>query len=278
MIDWADAVFGKERVCDLDTYVLQRALDPFEDRPGLQLAALTIIQAVQKWAIKRRRMPHKITDGIELVKSEGRREPWTDAEIALARQHVTPQLSRAILLMAHTGQRRSDVVKMRWSDFEDYHDNESGMDFAGINVIQQKTGKRLWVPFTPELAAALEIWKAENAARAIPSLFVLAAPNGGPYTPAHLTWHWNHQRDTNPNLRPLKEAGRVLHGLRSYRVVTLRKLGKSALLISNMVGMSEQMVKRYSDKADQQELAVAAMRHDNVRTFPERKQSDKQGG
>lgn len=45
-----------------------------------------------------------------------------------------------------TGQRIGDVLRMRWSD----------IDGAGINVKQGKTGAKLWVPFTPALAAILD--------------------------------------------------------------------------------------------------------------------------
>ncbi|WP_354002459.1 tyrosine-type recombinase/integrase [Pseudogemmobacter faecipullorum] len=44
-----------------------------------------------------------------------------------------------------TGQRIGDVLKMRWSD----------IDGDGINVVQGKTGARLWVPFTPHLKGVL---------------------------------------------------------------------------------------------------------------------------
>jgi len=49
---------------------------------------------------------------------------------------------RALLifeLCLGTGQRIGDVRKMRWSDIEE----------GGINVRQGKTGKDLWIPFTP---------------------------------------------------------------------------------------------------------------------------------
>ncbi len=45
------------------------------------------------------------------------------------------------LSQAYTGQRRSDVVKMGYQHVKD------GM----ISVVQQKTGKRLWIPLHSDL-------------------------------------------------------------------------------------------------------------------------------
>ena len=48
---------------------------------------------------------------------------------------------RAVLLARYTGQRQTDVLRMSPNDIED----------GGINVVQQKTGKELWVPLHPGL-------------------------------------------------------------------------------------------------------------------------------
>ena len=57
-------------------------------------------------------------------------------------------MQRAVLLARYTGQRQADVLRMSPSDIED----------GGINVVQQKTGKELWVPLHPDLRGALEGW------------------------------------------------------------------------------------------------------------------------
>src|SRR5690606_1305641 len=84
-----------------------------------------------------------------------------------------------------------------------------------------------------------------------------------------LSWHWNEERDTNEALKPLSEAGLVLHGLRATAVVRARKAGATDLQIANMFGMSEPMVARYSRLEDQTEMALAAV-HFLDRTAQER--------
>jgi integrase len=65
--------------------------------------------------------------------------PWDDEQVKLAERTLKPYLARVITLGANTGQRGSDLVKMRWSDIEEYEGR------PGINVTQKKTGLVIWV-------------------------------------------------------------------------------------------------------------------------------------
>ena len=72
----------------------------------------------------------------------------------------------------------------------------------------------------------------------------------------------------------MKEAGLVLHGLRAFAVVRLRRAGANTGQIADMVGMSEVMVKRYSRFSRQRENALAAV-HFLDRTNAEQPKGDK---
>jgi predicted transcriptional regulator len=50
-----------------------------------------------------------------------------------------------------------------------------------------------------------------------------------------------------------------MHGQRATAVVRLRRAGATALQIGDMVGMSEQMVKRYCRFSEQRKNALAAV-------------------
>jgi hypothetical protein len=67
----------------------------------------------------------------------------------------------------------------------------------------------------------------------------------------------------------LREAGVVMHGLRGTAVVRLRRAGAAIPQISDMVGMSAQMVTRYCRYSVQRENALAAV-HILDRTAGER--------
>src|SRR4029077_3363279 len=135
-------------------------------------------------------------------------------------------------LAANTGQRGSDLVKMRWADIEAYKGH------PGINVVQRKTGKTLWVPMTQELIAAVKTWERRPG-------FIVVKPDGQPYTRPQLSDNWLKERDANPALVSLRPLGLSFHGLRATAVIRLRRLGISKPLIADFVGMSGLMVDRY---------------------------------
>lgn len=240
---------GAVSIEEIRPALVQAFLDGLADRPGSQKNARTALGAVESWAVVRDHLPYPIMTGTTTVKSDGGHEPWTFDQVALAEQHTRADLARVITLAVHTGQRGSDIVRMRWSDLEEQDERH------GINVKQRKTGLRLWIPFTAELAAKVATWERR------PPFFLVLKPDGTPYTREQLSWHWNEQRDHNPALEPLKSAGLVLHGLRATAVVRARLAGATVLQIASMFGMSEPMVARYSRLADQREMALAAVHH-----------------
>lgn len=198
-------------------------------------------------------LPHPITTGAEVIGSDSGHKPWSDEQVACVEQHGSPEIARIITLGANTGQRGSDLIRMRWSDIEEVDGR------PGINVIQRKTGLQLWIPFTHELAAAVATWER----RPTP---ILLKPNGEPYVDRQqLTAAWVRERDSNGSLSVC--AGLVLHGLRATAVVRLRRAGATTPQIVDMVGLSAPMVERYSRFASQKQSAAAAVIHlDRART------------
>lgn len=249
---------GSVPIEEMRPALVQAFLDGLADKPGTQLNAQTALKALEKWAIVRDLLHRPITLGTESVYEDGGHTPWTDEQVSYAEQHAAPALARVITLAANTGQRGSDLVKMRWTDIEDVDGR------PGINVHQKKTGLEIWVPFTQPLIAALATWERRPG-------FILLMQNGQPWTRAELSNRWMRSRDREGGpLAPLKEAGLVMHGLRGTAVVRLRRAGATIPQICDMVGMSPEMVKRYCRYSDQRENALAAV-HILDRTAIERK-------
>jgi integrase len=242
--------------------LVQAFLDGLADRPAQQKSAQTALKAVEKWGLVRDLLPFPITTGTEAPGGAGGHEPWSDAEVALAELHCKPSLARVITLASNTGQRGSDLVKMRWSDIEEYEGR------SGINVVQKKTGLKIWIPFTQELIRAIATWKR----RPTP---ILLKKDGQPFTRAQLSDTWLIARDRTPALAPLKERGLVLHGLRATAVVRLRRAGATTGQIAGMVGMSEPTVNRYCRYSVQRDNALAAVHYLDTRTKPERAKTDR---
>jgi len=183
-----------------------------------------------------------------VIGSDGGHEPWTDEQVQLAEQHALPHLARAVTLGSNTGQRGSDLVKMRWTDLETYEGR------PGINVIQKKTGVKIWIPMTQELMRIFPTWERRPG-------FILLKANGQPWTREQLSSRWLQERDSKPALAPLKEAGLVIHGLRATAAVRLRRAGATTAQIKDMLGMSEETVNRYCRLSVQRENALAAVVH-----------------
>lgn len=234
--------------------VVQGFIDGLAGRPGKQSAALAVLRQLERWAIVRDLLPYPITTGIEYERSHDGHKPWTEEQVGVAEREARPELSRVISLAANTGQRGSDLVKMRWTDLETYNGRE------GINVIQQKTGRQLWIPITRELAGVMSSWERRPG-------FILLRPTGIPWTRKALSWAWECERKSKPALAPVREM--VLHGLRATACVRLLRAGANTRQIADMVGMSEEIVGRYCRFSVQRENASAAVLHLD-RTFGER--------
>lgn len=273
ILRWAHDALGALPVEDIKPSLVQYALDKLAETPAAQFNARAVLGAVDTWAAARDKLPREITKGTEVIGSDGGCEPWTDSQVELAERQARPDLARVVTVMVHTGQRGSDVVRMRLPDLEERTDPATHARVTGINVVQQKTGLRLWVPLTDVLAAKIAEWRKTIG----PPWLLVTRPGGAPYTRPDLSWHWNHERKTNPHLAPIREAGLKLHGLRATCVVRLRQRGASVLQICSMVGMSEPMVTRYSRLADQGDMAMAAVHYLNAGTRGERKQSAEAG-
>jgi integrase len=226
--------------------LVQAFMDGIADRPGKQQAALTALRQLERWAIVRELLPRQITLGIEVGHSDGGHVPWTDAQVATAEQHCRPDLARVVTLAANTGQRGSDLVRMCPTDVETYDGR------PGINVTQQKTGRKIWVPILSTLAAAMAKWERQ------PGPF-LRRPNGRPWSRKDLSNHWERERDRNPMLIEHRTAPLVLHGLRGHACVRLKRAGATAMQIADMVGMSVDMVEHYCRFSVQRENASAAV-------------------
>lgn len=236
---------GDVPVSVLRPAIVQGFLDGLANEPGRQVNMRVALKAVEKWAIVRDLLPHVISLGTETVGGGDGHRPWTDHQIETAIKYARPEISRAILLAANTGQRGSDLIKMAWSDLEEIDGR------IGIHVIQKKTGLELWIPFTAALATVVATWERRPAP-------LLLRDDGTPWAKrGWLTMAWVRERSNNPELAPCK--GLTLHGLRASACVRLRRLGATEAQISAMVGLSIPMVTRYCRKSVQKENAMAAV-------------------
>lgn len=148
----------------------------------------------------------------------------------------TPRLVYSLAL--YFGHRRSDVTQVRWADLE----------AAGTNVVQQKTGKRLWLPMHPNLQEVIEA-TTESAE------FVVMTQWGKPFSPKALGMRmqkWTHAAGIPP--------GHTLHGLRKTLGKALAEHGATTRQLMDMLGHDNiEHAELYSREADQRTMAADGM-------------------
>jgi hypothetical protein len=119
-------------------------------------------------------------------------------------------------------------------------------------LVQQKAGRKIWVPFTLPLQQAIATWKRRPG-------FILLRPSGIPWTRQVLSLAWKYERRTNKNLVPFADA--TLHGLRATACIRLSRAGANTRQIAAMAGMSEPLVATYFRFSQQRDDAMAAVLH-----------------
>ncbi|OSJ34883.1 tyrosine-type recombinase/integrase [Bradyrhizobium japonicum] len=165
-------------------------------------------------------------------------KPWPVSVQRAFLQAAHPTLHLAFHLLLYTGQRRGDVVAMKWCDF----------DGNKIHIAQQKTAETISIHAHRRLREVL---------RATPrvSEHILTNRWGKPCTPGALT---------TAVKRRLKEIGApryTLHGLRKSAAVTLAELGCSELEIMAVLGhKTSKMALYYCREANKTRLNERAIR------------------
>jgi integrase len=171
---------------------------------------------------------HKVTD---------EHEPWPPELIERFLREARPALRWAVKLALYTGQRRSDLVKMKWSDF----------DGEFIQVRQQKTKAALSIPCHRELRTELE--RMPRVADTI-----LVGDRGAPLMGDSLSVMVRKQ------LRRMGIDGYSIHGLRKNAAVALADAGCSPMEIAAITGhRTLGMVQHYTKRRDQRLQGRSAM-------------------
>ena len=170
---------------------------------------------------------------------------WSDEQFNHAVHTFPEHLRRAIILARYTGQRRGDLIAMRWSDYR------NGM----IHVTQQKgrLGKdpiKLVIPVHSTLLHELDMWKADAAA-----VTILVSDTKRPWGPDNLSRAMK-IAVTDAHLPP----GLNMHGFRKLAATTLAELGCSPHQIAAITGhTSLAMVEHYTRSVSQEKLAKEAI-------------------
>lgn len=233
-----DNSVGHRQIGAITNDFLYQIRDKLKDTPVAANHTVAVISALFKWAIKRRIVKADPTTGIGRLKGGDGFEMWADSDLKAFRASAGTIMRMALYLGAYTGQRLSDVIKMKWADY----------DGERIKVVQQKTGVKLSIPAHPDLKVFLDRIERKGET-------MLTSRSGRQF----------HDRVFSRDFRDARIAaglpdGLSFHGLRHTAAVKLAEAGCTAPEIMAITGhKSLKVAEHYIRQASQERLADRAI-------------------
>jgi integrase len=214
--------------------------DELADRPAMANKVLKLWKVLINHALDREYIVHSPLSRPVKYLPEGEHRRWTEGEIEYALKNLPNWATRPMILALYTGQRLGDCLAMRWADF----------DGSGINVVQEKTGARVWIPAHKALKAHLAAWRKEAK-----GLTILTKQSGAQIVRKGFSTMFSHLTDRHVVLE-----GLTFHGLRKSAAARLAEAGCTTHEIAAITGHKNlSMVQHYTAEADQKTGARAAI-------------------
>jgi integrase len=198
------------------------------------------ISAFFSWAFDRQYI--HASPAIKLAKKipRGHLPAWREDQAQLAMRELPEPDRRVVVLAYYTGQRRGDLAKLRWVDY----DERRGL----MRLTQEKTDEPLEIPVFDELKAELSAWKAER------STVTILEYQKKPWRPVFISRRLPQQLE-RIGLPPLG-----VHGLRRLTAIRLAEAGCSTHEIAAITGhRTLAMVQEYTRGVRQRGLAEVAV-------------------
>jgi integrase len=232
---------GDKRIASIEKKHVQALIDAKAATPSAARNLLAVIRLLMKFAIEAGIRADDPTIGVKRVKikTDGFRT-WDEEHIAAfeARHPIGTMPRLALALALGTGQRRGDLVKI----------GRPHVRGDMIAVHQKKTKKPLMIPMGKELRAAIDAMPTDR-------LIFITTARGKPFSPASFT-NWFRARCQEAGL----QLGLSVHGLRKAVCCRLAEPGCSEKQIAAITGHKTlRMLQRYTEAADQERLARAAI-------------------
>lgn len=230
---------------DVEPADIARMRDSMGKTPAKANAYVKSIAALYSWGCEAGFA--KVNPAANISKLRiGEHPPWPLWAWEAALAYFRLDIRRCCIMGRYTGQRLGDVLPMNLADVE-------AIDgVTGIHLVQQKTGKRLFVPLPAPARAIVAEAKAEGRFLLCPKM------DGNPWTVDQFHAAWGREMKRSPELAAIRAAGLSFHGLRKAFVVERTELGHSAKMVGSITGQSGPVVEHYAKGADQKRLAIAS--------------------
>lgn len=223
-----------------DVYLLR---DGMTGTPVAANLMLSVLRVIVEWGIPRGYRDDNPTTGMRrLVIEESGAQPWSEEAYRFVLDKAPENLRRMAFLGRATGQRASDLVRMRPADLVE----------DGINIrIGKRRDKPHFVPLTRAQMKEIRSWGVRDLD------FFLTSTLGKRCSAGYLNSLWNAWRRSE-EAEPIKALKLTIHGLRATAVADRRRAGTEDGAIADEIGMSVRMVTRYVRFADKAASARAS--------------------
>ena len=239
-----DEAAGDRLVAAMTKRDIYQMLDGMSATPHAANSMLAVLRAVLEWSVPRGYRDDNPAVGIKpLPVDESGHEPWPADGYAFVIANAPTHLQRMAYVGRATGQRASDLVKMRPAD----------LAADGITLrIGKLRDRKHFVPLTGEQMAEIKSWGVRDL-----DFFITTPVTGRRCTAHYLNQLWNGWR-ASPEAAPIRDLKMTIHGLRASKIEDLRRAGTEDGAIADEVGISETMVRRYLRFADKSASARAS--------------------
>ena len=241
-----EARFGDRLVKDLRPKIVDQIRDEMADMPGKANQWVSKLRALLNFGVRREYCATNAAAGIRKLKM-GEHQPWPEAVIIKALEKGDAMDRLAIITGLCSGQRVEDCIVM---SMEHHFDMEQGL----VSIVQEKTGKTVWIPIHPMWRKALQstpagsetiLYKRGHARKPF------ASPDGIQKRMRELMEEIG-ERDAEAG----GKTAWTFHGLRKNATNYLAELGLSPHEIAAITGMSLQIVQLYTRNVANKRIAI----------------------
>lgn len=245
--DYLDLIrkeFGALSLLDLESIgtrgEFKRWRDSLADKPRSADYAWSVLSRVLSFAKDRGMLSRNIAErGGRVYRADRREAVWTDDDISAFNTNAGPELRLALLLAFWTGQRKGDLLALKWTAY----------DGVSFHIKQSKSGRRVTIPATNAVRVALK-----DATRRSPN--ILSNSRGKPWTDSGFSTSWRKA------MAVANVKGLTFHDLRGTTVTRLAMAGCSIAEIGAVTGHSPRdidAILHVHYLGGQRELAAQAM-------------------
>lgn len=242
-LDWLVERYGAADLASITERGVRRIRNKLKDKPSVADATVDMIGRLWRFAKEHADMDHlgpNPASEVASIHTEHKSAPvWPEDLCRLFEGlHARPALRRAYYLMRYTGQRRSDIIKMKKAQY----------DGTAIEVVQEKTGTYVWVPAHAKLREHL-------STDGMPGDYLLNSSRGSKYKAQSITNMICEQ------CADFGFPGYSPHGLRHLAGAALAEAGATIEQIMSILGhLTEDEARRYVQQARRKVMANDGMR------------------